>query len=494
MWTIRYQGRMSPTSDVREPHRRRRARSSPRPLRRLRGAAVLGVLVLLAACAGTNGSGSSSGSGAGSKPLPGITAGTVKVGYTIVDTGALESQLGFHNAEQGGVTGLTKVIDALVAYVNAHGGMGGRQVSADIESYQATTDSPEQTTALCSSFTQDNRVFAAVLDGALQNNALPCYRAANTLIVDETAIAHDTAQFQQYSPYLWSPTHPEYGAFIRAQLQVLQQAGFFAGNTGVQLIPDDSEVPRRVTTSIVTPTLQSYGVTKVGVNYIDGTTIGSLGQTSSAAMASGKQLGYNRVIVVGGARILGVALADQNASTYNSTWSISSWDLPYFMQTNTATEEPARLTGMVGLGYAPTYDVGPDAGIPFPDPARPAEGVCKSIVDAAGATPGPGQRPNYQKAFQYCDATFFLKDTLDRAAHGATLTAQQFGAAVAQIGSAYSSAVGFASSYGPNQYAATTAARELVFESSCRCFQYHGANIPLGSATSAAPLPTITVP
>ena len=109
--------------------------------------------------------------------------------------------------------------------------------------------------------------------------------------------------------------------------------------------------------------MSSIGVTKVQVSYVDGTNTGTLGQTSSAALIAGKNAKLNRVIVIGGARIEPVVLSDQNAKGYNSTWSISTYDNPIFMQNNPNSIQTELRNGMVGLGYMPAQDlVGNDVG------------------------------------------------------------------------------------------------------------------------------------
>ena len=68
----------------------------------------------------------------------------------------------------------------------------------------------------------------------------------------------------------------------------MNSANYFAGNTGVLLMPSDDEVSRRVTDTIVKPYLASIGITKVQASYIDSSTTGSLGATSSAALIAGR--------------------------------------------------------------------------------------------------------------------------------------------------------------------------------------------------------------
>ena len=245
--------------------------------RRGRPRALLGIALVAVASVALASCSSTTKTAATGAPLPGITSSSVKVGFTIVDTGSLSSALGFITPDFGGVSGEKSAINAVVAYINKNGGMGGRQVTADIKVYPAFTDSPQQAQSQCSAYTQDDDVFGVVMDGQFQTNAQPCYDAAHTIVVDETLIAHDQTQFQQNAPYLWSPSHPEYDSFLSAQLKAMQAANFFAGNTGVLIMPGDDDVSRRAVQNVVKPFLTSIGITNTQTSYIDSTNTGTLG-------------------------------------------------------------------------------------------------------------------------------------------------------------------------------------------------------------------------
>jgi hypothetical protein len=433
-------------------------------------------------------------------PLNGVTADTVKIGYTIVDNGSLGQALGFKTPDDGGAAGLTAVVNALVAHVNAGGGMGGRQVEPVVLPYEAFLDSPERALAACNFQTLDNQVFAVVLDGAFQNNALPCYRAANTLVVDQTLIARDQKQFEDYSPYLWSATQPEYGAFHRAQLDALATQGFFAGSQGVLLMVSDDEVSRRVADTITQPFLQSQNLTNVRTEFIDSSGPGALGETTDRALVAGKATGADRVVVVGGARILPVAATTIEVEDFAARWAMSSYDQPFFFANNPDAIVTSIRDGMTGIGYSSPVDVAASAAPPFPDPANPAQVECKRIIDAAGATPPGDLRTNWRPAFQLCDATMFLDATLDDIGDGDSITAEQFKDSVAQIGDVYRTSIGFSSTWGEGVYAGTDGARPMSWHPECSCYLYDGDTIrfapvapaPASSAASpaaSAPLP-----
>lgn len=460
-----------------------------------RAHALAGLAALTVASAALAGCSSTTKSAVQGAPLPGITASSVKVGFTIVDLGSLSKSLGFKQADYGGVPGQTAAINAVVAYINKNGGMGGRQVTADVKTYLGATDSPAQSQAQCNAYTQDDKVFGIVMTGQLQTNAQPCYDAARTIVLDETLVAHDQKQFEQNSPYLWSPTHPEYGAFVKAQLGAMNSANYFAGNTGVLLMPSDDEVSRRVTDTIVKPYLASIGITKVQASYIDSSTTGSLGATSSAALIAGRNGKLNRVVVVGGARIAPVALADQNANNYASVWGVSTFDNPTFLQQNPATIVTQLREGMVGLGYAPDQDiVGNDGGPAFPDPANQYQKRCYDIITQAGATPPGDLRSNWTAALQFCDGAMFMKAVLDKVPGTASVTGAQFVDAAGKIGGAYGSSMTFGSSWGPGVFAGTNAGQALSWDEPGQRYVYTGGLVTFGPGAGSGTAPTTSAP
>jgi hypothetical protein len=454
-------------------------------------AATLASAALVACSSTTDNTAGGSGSGAlaagAGDASPGLTADTVKIGFIIVDLGELSGNLGFKQANYGGVEGITKQIEAVVNATNANNGLGGRQIVPVIKIYDATQDSPESAEAICNALTQDEQVFAVVMDGQFQNNARPCYQARRTLMIDTSLVAQDQQEFERFAPFLWSPVFPEYGAFLKAQLKALADNGWLQGAQGVAIIAVDTEVARRQAEETVAPFLAENGVAKSGTFFVDTSNIGTLGAGSSAALVGAATQGLDRVIVVGGARILPVMLAQPEANTTTARFAISTYDSPLFLQDNPASIVGATLNGMIGFGLLPPGDVREDPALPFPDPANQAQGLCKNIIDSAQATPPEGVRPNYKSGLQYCDAVLFLKAVLDIAPQD--LTAQKFQEAAWDIGTAYSSATTFGGNITEGQYAASTIGRVLAFEQTCQnpttgapgCFLYRGGNVPFTS-------------
>ncbi len=436
---------------------------------------------------GPSGSGSS---GAGATDVaddasPGVTADAIKIGYLVPDLEKLQTTLGFKVPNYGGVPGITKQIQASVNAVNANGGLNGRMIVPVIKEYVGGNDSPEYAESFCNAFTQDDQVFAVVLQGQFQNNARPCYFARKTIMLDGTLIAHDQKEFEQFSPYLWSPTWPEYSGFLKTELQALKDQGWFSGSAGLAIVGVDNEVARRSIADVVQPFLSSANVIKSQTFFVDTSNPGTLGAGSSAALSGLANAGLDRVLIIGGARILPIMLSTAEATTTKAKFSISSFDSPLFLQDNPNTVASNTLPEMIGFGVVPAGDIRDDPAIPFPFPATPSQGLCKQIIDSARATPPDAVRPNYKAGLQYCDATLFLKAVTDKAPRN--LTAKAFRDAAWTLGDGYSSSLTFGGNFSVGRYAASSTGRVLTYDAvTCLnpvtgrpgCFLYRGGNVP----------------
>ncbi len=139
---------------------------------------------------------------------------SVKVVFVGVDLEAVAEITGFQVADAGDPEAQ---VEALEDWVNANGGVGGRQLDAVFSLYDASTDSPAAEEQLCNQVTQDEKAFAVVLTGQFQTNARPCYAQAR----DPGPRRHpgrDRRRRRTASsrPFLWSPSYPEYSGFVDA--------------------------------------------------------------------------------------------------------------------------------------------------------------------------------------------------------------------------------------------------------------------------------------
>ncbi|GIE90278.1 hypothetical protein [Actinoplanes regularis] len=397
---------------------------------------------------------------------PGVTGDTVKVVFIGTDLGKTASMTGFKQPDVGKPA---EQVKALEAYVNAHGGIAGRKLLAVYREYEASSDSPAAETTLCSQITQDDRAFAVVLTGQLQANARPCYAQRRTLMLDATLIADDRATFTQLAPYLWTASFPEYDAFTTSFLGVLRKQKFFDGRDRAGLVAADTPANHAAYDSVVVPFGKAAGVT-VTVSWIDTTSLSSLNTGLSQAAVNFRGKRIDRVFFLGGARIAPFFMTAAVAQSFTARYGVSTFDSPSFMVANPGLIPVAALRDMVGVGFAPGYDV-PDSQLSFPD--TDAEKNCQRIYADAGIT--FAERQNARVAFGYCDAALLLQ--AGAKGLGGDLNATTWANAVP--GTGFRTAAGFGGITGTG-HAAGTGYRVLKYDSACPCFTYEGPVTRLG--------------
>ena len=157
---------------------------------------------------------------------PGVSDESVKVVFIAVDLDAVQKLTGFETASVGDQEAQ---IQALEDWVNDNGGLGGREMDAVFRLYDAAKDTPAAEEQLCNQITQDDKAFAVVMTGQYQTNARPCYAERQTLVLDAALMLAMSSTTTSYSPYLWTASFPEYGAFAAGMVKALDEQGFFEG-------------------------------------------------------------------------------------------------------------------------------------------------------------------------------------------------------------------------------------------------------------------------
>lgn len=441
----------------------------------LRVGAVGAVLALaLAGCGtmmpgghpGTTGTDLSSAAGAGSGP--GVTDDAVKVVFVAVDLDAVKETTGFNTASVGDQEAQ---VQALEDWVNDHGGLGGKQMDAVFRMYDAVTDSPAAEEQLCNQITQDDQAFAVVMTGQYQTNARPCYAQRSTLVLDASLYAMSQDYFEEHSPYLWTASFPEYGAFVRSYVKVLDEQGFLEGQEGVGVVAADSPVNRDVIDSLAVPLFKDHGV-EPEVAWIDTTDTGTLFQSLEQAAITFRSKGIERVVFLGGSRMASVfATIAGSQDGFKPRYAISSFDNPSFFVNNPGTIPADTMNGMVGIGFHPPQDV-PDDQLAFP--TGDAETECIGIYGDAGIT--FESRESARVALPYCDATRLLKlgaDGID-----GHLNAAAWAQAVDRDGADFQSAAGPGNALGGGGRAAIGGYRVLKYDEATGNFVYDGPEVP----------------
>jgi ABC-type branched-subunit amino acid transport system substrate-binding protein len=366
------------------------------------GVVSVGLVLSLAACGVMMPGGNSPGGGP-AQPVagdgPGVTSDTVKVVFVGTDLKGVEAITGFVTEDAGDQK---KQVEALEKWVNANGGLGDRKMEAVYRLYDAVTDTPATEEQLCKRITQDDKAFAVVLTGQYQPNARPCYQQAKTLMLDAALMASDQTFYDQMYPYLWAPSFAEYGAFARAQMDVLAEEGFLYEGQSMGVVAADSDINKRVYKDIVEPRLAEAGI-PFQVSWIDTTDMGSLFSTLPEAATQFRNKEFNNVMFLGGSRMASLFDAVAASVQFKARYAMSSYDNPtYFINNPGQLSIPGMRSGMVGVGFHPPQEV--ITSIPFPNEN---EADCISIYKEAGIS--WDTREGARVALPFCDAAKLLK-------------------------------------------------------------------------------------
>lgn len=119
------------------------------------GALALVLSTALVSCSKSSTTSSTPSSGGQSKSYGvGVTANTVKIGIALVDFSCIEQFVNQIRINQD------QIYDDFIKYVNTHGGLDGKSIVPDYQSFCPIQSAPAL--ALCTKFTEDDHVFAVI--------------------------------------------------------------------------------------------------------------------------------------------------------------------------------------------------------------------------------------------------------------------------------------------------------------------------------------------
>jgi hypothetical protein len=367
--------------------------------------------------AGAAGPGSSAAVSGANSPLngPGVTATTVRVGFIYVTEQNAANQLFGASVPSSG-NGQAEAA-AMVAYVNKHGGIAGRQIQPIYVAYsnaQATND-PNLAEENCRTLTEDYHVFAVVggggpLDGDAAN---ACYAQAGTLNFDTGQATPDLEFLSQTSPYIWMPEAAALDRNMRWVVAGLRSQGYFSGGPGYKLgvIIAQDPVNERVWQQVTLPALQAAGVQNPVTFEVPHDSLDDTANTMKQAVIHFQTTNVTNVIFQGGGA--------EGSGSYALLFMLSAESQHYHVRYGLSSDDgPVSLVGTVpqdqfqGPGGVALV-VGNDAALDTDDahyhpwPYTADEKTCNSIEAASGN--GATSREAAIEMIGYCDGLFDLQ-------------------------------------------------------------------------------------
>ena len=426
-----------------------------------------------AAAPGTAANGNTNGGNNG----PGVTATTVRIGFTYqTNSQAANQAFGFQVASTGNQQSEEQ---ALVDYVNKHGGIGGRQVVPVYVPYdvaQAESD-PNVNTEICHSLTEDYHVFAVVAGGGTPDGD-SCYAQRATLDFDVAYTAPDLAFLQSTSPYIWATEAASLDRGMRWEMAGLTSRKFFSGvgpsNVGVIVAKDN--VNDNVYNQVTLPALQAAGISQPLKFDVPYDTTSDLANTMKQAVVQFQAKGITNVIFQGGGSGGGGSYAilfmvDAESQHYNPRYGLGSSDAPVALAGNVPEDQ---LSGALAVGELGSTDTDDQHYLPWP--STPNEKLCASIEAAAGNT--ATSREGALAFLAYCNGMFELQ----QGAQGlTTLNAQLWADHVMQLGSSVFNDSVYSAVVGPRHWDAAGGYRLLHAVLNCEgskaCFVYDNSTV-----------------
>jgi hypothetical protein len=406
--------------------------------------------------------GATGAAGPGAPTAP--TGGTIKIGieYPGGDPSGLASAFGV-NILTGGADWKT-FIQPVVDEINRQGGIAGRRVEAVYHATDASRGSfAAQAQSVCSHFTEDEHVFAAV-GFVLDPSEISCFRSHSTPFVGQAVTLADDQTYAANRGWYYQPSQVRAERLIPGLLEGLAQQGFFTSGTKIGLLRLDDPVSARFEDRLEAALAARHAsvvADAVLSSPPSASDAGSLFSQAANAILRFRDAGVTHVLPVPSASAIPFVFMNQaEAQGYRPTWALTSLDVPAFLAPNAPK---AQLHGAVGVGWLNSSDI---HFTEVPKGVNANEDLCYRLT-----------KRNGDEAKRYCDGLFFLRDAM---AHAPQVSPAGLLAGVEALGSSFLSPWSGPTRFGPQRYDGAATVRPLHYLDPCGCFRYTGRPIPVG--------------
>ncbi len=365
------------------------------------------------------------------------------------------------------------IVEALVKYFNAHGGIRGRRIRAVFYEYDVTsTESWDaQAQAACEKFVRDERVFAVVSGHITQNDTLlTCLAAAKTPLIQQNHWPYNDTYWRDYHGYLHQPSKMRPERWGPAYVSGLKAAGFFDAGYKLGLLRFDAQ-PFKRARDLIAAALTEEGL-RLTDEFVASTPksfsdYGALASQMSAAVLRFRSRGITHVIFdEWSGQMPYFFFAPAQSQGYLPRLGFTSLNTPGYQQANAS---PEQLMGAITVGWLPGLDVYPTA-----NDLRSggAYALCLKIRRESGQP-----MPSRLYVGTHCDSLLYLRAALARATE---LTSSGLTRGAEGLGTSYDSPQTWSTRLGPGRLDGASAVRIARYQSGCECFRFDGGLRPVG--------------
>jgi hypothetical protein len=414
-----------------------------------------------------SGSGAAGG-GATAASGPGVTPNTIYIGLQYDPSAQAEdSALGAGGLNPGDVQAEN---NAMVAYINSHGGVAGRKLSIVWASVNSNGNLQQQEQAACNTWTVDHKVFVIPSGVPIWDQ---CTANAHAIGVSSGDIAQETTPMMRQFPADFNLSGMTLDRAGRYTIAGLARQGYFAAGAKVGIVTWDGPDFRYAAGAAVSE-LAGMGRPGVPVEYVsEPQSYGDLASSSSdvsSAILKFRSEGINHVLLFDGTAGVfsgaGLTILFMNAAGsqgYHPEYGLNSTS---GLSTVVPDVPASEIANSMGVGWIPSLDLDSADYAALPQSANAK--TCLHVMSAAGqsATTANAQAV----AYTVCDFYFFLQDALDRVS--GPLDQASAVAAIQGLGSSFPVISTFQDDFTTAQHDGVELVRDATYENSCSCFRY----------------------
>ncbi len=433
--------------------------------------AVVLVATVLAACSSGRSDKGSSGSSSTttvSEATQGVTGSSIAIGINYIDA-ATQNQGNeqFGNRADHDVSDPKAQAQAILDYVNAHGGIAGRSVKPVFYDSKDLSNFDAQDQAACSAFTQDQKVFAVASVGIGGSVLRSCLAKANTpLVRDFYGGLVGQSDVDAVDGFFYQPDAMTAERLAGAWVDDLDEAGYFDKGSKVAVVLPDHPADDAVLGGVLTQRLEAHGLKvtdtqKLVVDKVED--YAKAGADLASAVLRFKSEGVDHVMFFDTAGFAPFAFGSAaDGQGFHPRYALTTLEFPSAIASEVP---PTQLKGAIATGWAPTFDVATPQD-PAPTPSRTA---CQAIFDAAGIK--LIGRQDVSQALRWCDQLLFLQAALKGVSSPSPKTLLS---GVEHLGRGFQAAGTFSTAFSSGQRDGVAAVQAATFDEGCTCFSYTG--------------------
>jgi hypothetical protein len=359
--------------------------------------------------------------------------------------------------------------NAVISYLNAHGGLGGRRLVASWYDANAQDDPSTIAERACASWTQDDHVDAAVPDLPIVDMSVmrACLRRTSTPAVSADYHVQTRRSGYAQNPHWLEPMQLSMESYAKTYVDSLAAQGFFKGGR-LGIIHDDGNDWTAVERTVLEAELRRHGVpvaARASYRLRGFSQVPSAQPAIDSAVLQFKSRQVDRVISFEPWVGWGFFMLAAERQGYYPTYGLSSqtaWAASY----GTGLVPDDQLENAYYVGWSPVLD-GVQTSAPWPRLL-----LCRRIYQASGIRmSGPLAET---VAMAVCNGLLdvaALGDAVD-----GDLTAATFGQATRRV--AWQSALLPRLALSTTRPYGVTSVRPARWSTTCRCFRYTGGPTP----------------